>query len=428
MRRKTAKCPIVFSLILLLIGCNERFGTSLFDSPHPHQRYLSQLERADLAQSRLYQGWKRAAVSSLEHPVTINIPHQEELFFHPADPRAIAYLFVARKGELLSILLDLKGLDSAEVFADLFSYEGDSLAATEPSHIASGMMDQRQVGLDYQVRKDGQYMLRIQPELLAEVTVRMNVTAEPSLADLVDPEASQYIGSVFGDPRDGGARRHEGIDIFAARSTPVLAAIDGMIGRVGNNRLGGKVVWLRPQHGDYHRRLNLYYAHLDSQLVTPGQMVQVGDTIGLLGNTGNAQTTPPHLHFGIYSADGAVDPLPFVKPNKSDPPQIRVDTAMIGDTLRSLRDRIPVRVISASKQYYRVLMPNGKLQQLPPQQLTNLIPIRTDRLVRPMAVFAQPDTTSARMTVLPEGATVKLIGEFDGFYLIDENQKGWIKF
>jgi murein DD-endopeptidase MepM/ murein hydrolase activator NlpD len=59
--------------------------------------------------------------------------------------------------------------------------------------------------------------------------------------------------------------------------------------------------------------VSTYYAHLDRQAVTPGQRVNAGDLVGWVGNTGNARTTPPHLHFGVYlAAAGAVDPLPFI--------------------------------------------------------------------------------------------------------------------
>src|SRR5690606_16676185 len=112
------------------------------------------------------------------------------------------------------------------------------------------------------------------------------------------------------DPRDGDVRKHEGVDIFSSRGTPVVAASPGWVRRVGDNRLGGKVVWIN------NRELGIsqYYAHLDSQLVRSGQQVNAGDTIGLVGNTGNAITTAPHLHFGIYkSGRGAVNPFPFLQ-------------------------------------------------------------------------------------------------------------------
>src|SRR5690606_10039680 len=97
-----------------------------------------------------------------------------------------------------------------------------------------------------------------------------------SLSFPVQGQSSQAVGSFFGDPRDGGKRAHRGIDIFAPKGTPVLAASDGVVGRVTHNRLGGKVVWLH----NLKKRFTQYYAHLDSQAVRPGQRVTIGDTIG----------------------------------------------------------------------------------------------------------------------------------------------------
>ena len=57
----------------------------------------------------------------------------------------------------------------------------------------------------------------------------------------------------------------------------------------------------------------MYYPHLERIIAIPGMRVSPGDTLGLVGNTGNARTTPPHLHFGIYKGfRGAQDPLPYV--------------------------------------------------------------------------------------------------------------------
>src|SRR5690606_6321435 len=126
--------------------------------------------------------------------------------------------------------------------------------------------------------------------------VTVTLAAEPALAFPVEGRGTGAVGSFFGADRDGGARSHHGVDIFAPRGTPVLAAAEGTVSRVRETPRGGKVVWLR----DEARGQNLYYAHLDSQLVAGGERVRVGDTLGLVGNTGNARTTPPHLHFGIY--------------------------------------------------------------------------------------------------------------------------------
>jgi murein DD-endopeptidase MepM/ murein hydrolase activator NlpD len=117
------------------------------------------------------------------------------------------------------------------------------------------------------------------------------------------------IGSFWGDERDGGKRKHQGIDIFAKKGTPVVAVCDGIVTRTGTNRLGGKVVWLQA----YTHPWSAYYAHLDEQKVKPGQLVKKGQVLGTVGNTGNAKTTPPHLHFGIYKWVGVTDPMPYVK-------------------------------------------------------------------------------------------------------------------
>lgn len=117
------------------------------------------------------------------------------------------------------------------------------------------------------------------------------------------------IGSFWGDERDGGARSHEGIDIFARKGTPVVAVCNGVIASRHNGGIGGKTISL--QAADYPWAA--YYAHLDKQMVREGQYVKKGQVLGTVGNTGNARYTPSHLHFGIYKDSGAVNPLPYVR-------------------------------------------------------------------------------------------------------------------
>ena len=117
------------------------------------------------------------------------------------------------------------------------------------------------------------------------------------------------LADTWGGARSEG-RRHEGIDIFARRGTPVLAATEGIVLRVGSNRLGGQVVTVLGPGGQRH-----YYAHLDSYGdVRPGMRIDAGKIVGYVGNTGNAATTPSHLHYGIYTAQGAINPYPLLRP------------------------------------------------------------------------------------------------------------------
>jgi murein DD-endopeptidase MepM/ murein hydrolase activator NlpD len=134
---------------------------------------------------------------------------------------------------------------------------------------------------------------------------------EPSvMAVPVDGVAPRQLSSTWHAPRSGG-RRHEGADVFAKKGTPVVSAVDGHVWRVGEDRLGGNVVWVL---GEGHTLY--YYAHLDqfAEGLEVGQCVRRGTPLGLVGNTGNARTTPPHLHFGMYRIGWrgvrAVDPVP----------------------------------------------------------------------------------------------------------------------
>lgn len=127
-------------------------------------------------------------------------------------------------------------------------------------------------------------------------------------AQLRNPVArpgKQRLVNTWGAARPGG-RRHEGIDIFAPRDTPVVSTTRGIVTRVGTNRLGGQVVWVLGPRFESH-----YYAHLDRFAdIRPGDIVNAGDVLGYVGRTGNARTTPYHLHYGIYRQGGAENPYP----------------------------------------------------------------------------------------------------------------------
>ncbi|MEQ9022655.1 MAG: M23 family metallopeptidase, partial [Pseudomonadales bacterium] len=157
----------------------------------------------------------------------------------------------------------------------------------------------------------------------------------PTLDFPVAGKDKRAIQSVFGDPRDGGRREHHGVDIFASRHTPILAPTKAEVRFVGVRGLGGKVVWLF----DRERGTNLYFAHLQEQKVKRYQMVNPGDTIGTVGNTGNARYTPPHLHFGIYR-NGPIDPYAFIVPEYARPKPIIPDTILLGKKIELTNDLI----------------------------------------------------------------------------------------
>ncbi|MDX6516387.1 MAG: peptidoglycan LD-endopeptidase LytH, partial [Gaiellaceae bacterium] len=110
---------------------------------------------------------------------------------------------------------------------------------------------------------------------------------------------------------------HHGEDIFAPLGAPLLAVADGTLFQVGWNQIGGNRVWLKDKRGN-----EFYYAHLSafSTLAIDGAEVKAGTVIGFMGNTGDAQGTPYHLHFEVHPKkllklgyDGVINPFAWLQ-------------------------------------------------------------------------------------------------------------------
>ena len=145
-----------------------------------------------------------------------------------------------------------------------------------------------------------------------EIT-RMPVPTEQPVP--VQGVQARRIADTFGAPR-GRDRTHAGVDIFAKRGTPVLSATRGLVLSVRESGLGGRQVWVLGPGLERH-----YYAHLDDWAtgLVEGAVVRPGDVLGVVGDTGNARGTPPHLHYGVYGAQGAIDPLPRLRAVRTEP-------------------------------------------------------------------------------------------------------------
>lgn len=111
----------------------------------------------------------------------------------------------------------------------------------------------------------------------------------------------------WGFPRSNG-RTHKGLDMFGDRGTPVVAPMGGFTNRISYTEegLGGITARMTDDQGTYW-----YLTHLDSIApgVTPGMRVEAGQLLGFLGNTGNARTTPPHVHAQRHPNSGTAQPL-----------------------------------------------------------------------------------------------------------------------
>ena len=131
---------------------------------------------------------------------------------------------------------------------------------------------------------------------------------DTKLAMPVQDVSKRQVANTWHAPR-GTDRVHEGQDIFAPKGTPIYSATSGFVYNVGENNLGGQTVSVIGAGGRVY-----YYAHLDSYApgISVGDRVTTKTLLGYVGTTGNAQGTPPHLHFGVYASSGAINPLPLI--------------------------------------------------------------------------------------------------------------------
>jgi murein DD-endopeptidase MepM/ murein hydrolase activator NlpD len=284
-----------------------RFARATVAHSSPHREYTASLERTGLSETALGREWLAAASRAVAEPASTTLPFTRASVVAAGRPAAIGYAIALKRGQRLDVTVVVAADAPAQAFVDVF--ERDAVGSPVPR--AAGLR-----ALAFEPRADSRLIVRVQPELLRGGHLTVRARAAPALRFPVSGARASDLHSVFGDDRDAGRRRHEGVDIFAKRGTPVLAASDGIVTRVNETAIGGRVVWV----WDPSRSLSIYYAHLDRQRVATGARVRAGDVVGTVGNTGNARTTAPHLHFGIYEAGrGAIDPDPFIRPAKAGP-------------------------------------------------------------------------------------------------------------
>jgi len=150
---------------------------------------------------------------------------------------------------------------------------------------------------------------RIANKFVLYVRVARLYTQDPPRKIVMPLQVSKsQIANTWHAPR-GTNRLHEGQDIFAPRGTPTYSATRGYIYNIGQNGLGGQTVSVIGAGGRVY-----YYAHFDSHApgIAEGDYVTPETILGYVGTTGNAQGTPPHLHFGVYTTTGAINPLPLL--------------------------------------------------------------------------------------------------------------------
>ncbi len=426
-------------LMLLCLSCSRTAPLAIFKKLSPHDAYGQRIKDAGLDRTAMGSAWLQTASQAINKALTITIPYKETGYFAADKVQSTVLRFEARRGQKLHISLSRRPETSFNIYMDLLQEQPGAL----PKPVAYA--DTAGLRLDYEIGKNGSYLIRLQPELLRGGEYTLTITAGPSLDFPVSASGRPRIGSFWGDSRDEGGRSHEGIDIFAPKGTPALAAADGTISRVTENKLGGKVVFLHPDSRDY----NLYYAHLEVQLVHDGQTVRSGDTVGLIDNTGNAKNTPTHLHFGIYTNEGAVDPLPFVNRDVKAPLPVTAAQGLLNATARTVAKGARLRsspsekafslgalplstalnVQAATENWYRVTLPDGRAGYVKSHELAAATPLRRQELKIARHLYDAPDAIAASKRLLAAGSRVNILAAYKNFYLVndDHDNTGWIE-
>jgi murein DD-endopeptidase MepM/ murein hydrolase activator NlpD len=284
--------------------------TDIIKKPSPRELYARNFEE----ENKNYLNWQDAFERAKADSISVTLPYNERGNFVGEEGQAHAYRVLLPEGRQLLLNLESEiGLE--KVFVDIFRVpigENDrALLSVSVGHNSP---------LVFPIPQTGVYTIVLQPSLGLAADFLLELGSRPVYRFPVADVEDQAIQSFWGAERDGGRRAHQGVDIFAPRGTPVVAASDGRVTSTGNRGLGGKQVWVR---GGFNGKTQ-YYCHLDSVAVSPWAQIKRGDTLGFVGNTGNARATAPHLHFGIYDPGGAIDPLPFIQKTEFATVQIPV--------------------------------------------------------------------------------------------------------
>ncbi|MBY0375269.1 MAG: M23 family metallopeptidase [Bryobacteraceae bacterium] len=124
-----------------------------------------------------------------------------------------------------------------------------------------------------------------------------------------------------------GRTLHYAIDIMRPIGDPLYAVVDGVVQQIAWSPRGGLSIYLVDREGEYR----FFYCHLSKYAagLKNGSVVQRGDLIGYVGNSGNARYSAPHLHFEIVKlakraatvlASRVVNPYPVLRQLLEMPP------------------------------------------------------------------------------------------------------------
>ncbi|MEZ4385479.1 MAG: peptidoglycan DD-metalloendopeptidase family protein [Nannocystaceae bacterium] len=407
---------------------------ALPDPPTPRVAYVAELRGDALYLPAAAEAWVEAGERALATTLRSPAPLRETIEVTQGGDEVLALRLDARRGQRLEIAVRPEEGAAGPVFIDLYTL--DEARFGDRRRAASGDAERPVI---HEVEGEA-LVLRVQPGLATAGRFTVTVDVAPSLPFPVVGKDGRAIQSRFGAPRSGGRRRHHGVDIFAARGTATVAVIDGVV-RQGRGRRGGNFIWVE----DETRGIRLYYAHLSQVFVHTGQRVRAGEIIGRVGTTGNAATTAPHLHFGVY-ARRPVDPAPFLEASRPAPAPDRL--ADLGTWMRAGR-RVTVRgapsrdaaalatidrggaarVLGARRGFVRVALADGTEGFVRAAELTSTRRrLSRLRLRDAASLHFGPSLAGAAVETIDAGTRVELLARAEGAALVrvPSGATGWI--
>ena len=312
---------------------------------------------------KLLKTFDRLEQVALKDSVLISESYFEQVQTDSTQPFTAGYVLDLKLGEQVRIFIAGKSA-SKDWFLEIYE--------DTDTFISEAAIKKDTLLLEARFDKPKKVKIVLQARLASTGPAPLTVVFLPRFSFPVSGKGNKEIQSFWGAARGGGSRSHEGNDIFAPKGNPVVAAVNGVVTAVRDQGLGGKQVWLR----DDDTGFLLYHAHLDSWTVKENQRVKTGDTLGRVGNTGNARTTPPHLHFGIYASGAAVDPKPFIwetpKPatftskgfiktlqTTGNAANLRFQPNNKGKIIKLLSENVNLVILGTLSQWYHVRTPDG---------------------------------------------------------------------
>ena len=403
---------LIISMVFVFASCQTIFNIS------PYESYVKSLESSGISKSTMGKKWISSGESALLNPKeSVKLPFKSEIFFREIVPNAISYRLKYEEYAKLTFKISSKGKDNNGVYVDIFE-DNPNKSRVRNFYVKDTIFV-------YEDNNFKNLIIRIQPQLLVNQYVTLEIIENPKLAFPVKNGSNKDIQSFWGVERDGGQRRHEGVDIFNKKGTPILAVEDGTIARVETNILGGKVVWQRL--GLFGQ--SIYYAHLDSQTVSSGQAVKKGDVVGFMGNTGNAKYTASHLHFGIYTGSGAIDPLLYIQKRDTIPGKLKMSERYLGDeeVIKTENGQVPVNVLSVSSGAINYTDYLGNLQNTSQLNIDSKIKVKFKPNLSVQNIMDEPFSEGIPIAKFNAKEAFKILGYVDNYlYLEQKEVKGWV--